>query len=324
VRTFVTGGAGFIGGHVAQQLRERGDAVVAAVREPRRAEALIAIGCELIPSDLSNARQLELAMRGTDAVLHLAGAYRVGIAARERPAMYDSNVGATERVLDAAIAASVPRVVYVSTINAFGNTRGRIVDETYRRDPADGFVSWYDETKYLAHQAAEARIAHGAPVLIMLPGGVYGRGDHSQLGAQLRQAFEGTLQYRALSDVGVAFVHVEDVAAGIVRALDGGRTGQAYVLGGQIGRLDDGLEVAARLGGKTLPNLTIPTALLRVVAPAAPLFAPVMGLPPNFREVISASDSVTYWASDAKARSELGYAPVDLETGLRRTFAASA
>jgi dihydroflavonol-4-reductase len=324
VRAFVTGAAGFIGGALARKLRERGDMVVAAVRDPRRAEALAALGCELVASDLSNARQLELAMRGAGAVFHLAGAYRVGIPASERAAMYDSNVGTTERVLDAAIAAVVPRVIYVSTINAFGNTRGRIVDEAYRRDPSDGFVSWYDQTKYLAHQAAEARIAHGAPVVIVMPGGVYGRGDHSQLGAQLRQAYEGTLQYRALSTVGVNFVHVDDLADGILRAHDDGRIGQAYVLGGQIGRLDDGLEVAARLGGKTLPSLTIPTGLLRAVAPTAPFFAPLLGLPPNLSEVIRSSDGVTYWATDAKARAELGYVPVDLETGLRRTFGASA
>jgi dihydroflavonol-4-reductase len=324
MRAFVTGAAGFIGRTVASKLHERGDTVVAAVRDPRRAETLTALGAELVASDLSNARQLEIAVRGSDAVFHVAGSYRVGIAPSERPAMYDSNVGATERVLDAAIAASVARVVYVSTVNAFGNTRGRIVDETYRRDPADGFVSWYDETKYLAHQAAEARIAHGAPVVIAMPGGVYGPGDHSQLGAQLRQAYEGTLRYRALSSVGVNFVHVEDVADGILRVHDDGGVGEAYVLGGQIGRLDNGLEIAARLGGKPLPQFTIPTSLLRLVAPVAPLVAPYAGLPPNVREVITASDGVTYWATDAKARTELGYAPVDLETGLRRTFAPAA
>jgi dihydroflavonol-4-reductase len=324
MRAFLTGAGGFIGGVLARKLRERGDTVLAAVRDPRRAEGLAAAGCELIVTDLSNARQLELAMRGSDAVFHLAGAYRVGIAATERAAMYDSNVGTTERVLDAAIAARVPRTVYTSTINTFGNTRGQVVDETYSRNPAEGFVSWYDQTKYLAHEAAEARIATGAPVVIVQPGGVYGRGDHSQLGAQLRQAFEGTLQYRALSDVGVNFVHVDDVAAGTVLAHDSGRIGQSYVLGGQIGRLDDGLEVAARLGGKTVPSLKIPTALLRAVAPAAPIFASAMGLPPNLREVISASDGVTYWGSDAKARSELGYGPADLETGLRRMFGVSA
>ena len=72
------------------------------------------------------------------------------------PQMHDANVGATERVLDAAVAAGVKRIVYVSTANAFGDTRGQLVDETYRRDEKRGFVSWYDETKYRAHQAAES------------------------------------------------------------------------------------------------------------------------------------------------------------------------
>ena len=62
--------------------------------------------------------------------------------------MWDANVGTTTRVLDAAEAAETPRIVYVSTVNVFGNTHGRIVDETYRRDLGEGFLSWYDETKY--------------------------------------------------------------------------------------------------------------------------------------------------------------------------------
>ena len=106
--------------------------------------------------------------------------------------MYEANVGATQRVLDAAIAAGVPRIVYISTVNVFGNTHGRIVDETYRRDLAEGFLSYYDETKYLAHVAAEARIEAGAPIVIVQPGTVYGAGDHSGIGAQLKAAYDGT------------------------------------------------------------------------------------------------------------------------------------
>src|SRR4029077_704577 len=105
-------------------------------------------------------------------VIHYAGSYRVGISASERPAMYEANVALTERVLDAAIALGIPRIVYVSTVNAFGNTKGRVPDETFRRDLADGFASYYDETKYQAHVAAEARIAAGAPIVIVMPGTV--------------------------------------------------------------------------------------------------------------------------------------------------------
>jgi dihydroflavonol-4-reductase len=309
---------------LVRKLVERGDRVVAALRDPKRAEDLGAAGVELVKSDLSNRAELERQMKDSDAVFHLAGAYRVGIPPRERAAMYDSNVGATERVLDAAITAGVGRIVYVSTINAFGNTRGRVVDETYRRDPAGGFVSWYDETKYLAHEAAEARARRGAPIVIVLPGGVYGRGDHSAVGQQLGQAYRGALRYRALSHVGLNFVHVEDVAEGIILASDRGAVGESYVLGGEIGRLDDGIDLAATLGGRRAPRMRVPVAALRALAPLAPYVGRFIGVPPNLAEVIRASDGVTYWATDARARSELGYAPVDLETGLRRTFGPSS
>ena len=80
-------------------------------------------------------------MAGHDGLIHLAGDYRVGIAPAERPAMFAANVTATARVLDAAIDAGVARIVDVSTANVFGDTHGRVVDETYRRDPADGFLA---------------------------------------------------------------------------------------------------------------------------------------------------------------------------------------
>ena len=99
--------------------------------------------------------------------------------------MWDANVGTTERVLDAAIAEGVPRIVYISTVNVFGNTKGAVVDETYRRDLAEGFLSCYDETKYRAHEAAEARIAQGAPIVIVMPSQVYGPHDHSLASEQL-------------------------------------------------------------------------------------------------------------------------------------------
>src|SRR5262245_6821898 len=142
-RVVLTGGAGFVGGGVARTLRERGDDVVALVRDPTRAGALVEIGAEVVRDDLSDVRRLVGAFSTADAVIHAAGSYRIGIPSGERDAMLDANVGTTTRVLDAAASAGTARVVYVSTCNAFGNTHGRVVDETYHRDLADGFVSWY-------------------------------------------------------------------------------------------------------------------------------------------------------------------------------------
>src|SRR5439155_14558601 len=138
---------------------------------------------------------------GCAAVYHCAGVYRVGIPATERRAMYEANVTGTERVLDAAAEAWADRIVYVSTVNVFGNTRGRVVDETYRRAGND-FLSYYDETKFLAHQAALDRIGRGAPIVIVQPGGVYGRGDHSEIGRGIDQMREGKLRLMTLPELG--------------------------------------------------------------------------------------------------------------------------
>ena len=169
-RVLVTGAAGFIGRAVVRRLRSRGDEVVAIVRDPARAAALEPIGARLLVSDLGSKAAIRDAMAGCDGVVHLAGSYRVGIRPSERPAMYEANVAVTARVLDAAIEAGLPRIVAVSTANVLGDTNGVVVNETHRRDPADGFLSYYDETKVLAHRLAEARIADGAPVLIAMPG----------------------------------------------------------------------------------------------------------------------------------------------------------
>ena len=226
MRVVVTGGAGFIGRAVVDRLVARGDSVVALVRDPARATFLEGHHLTLAPSDLASVEGLRSAMAGADAVAHIAGSYRVGIRADERDVMWDANVGTTERVLDAASEVGVPRILYVSTLGVHGNTRGRVVDETWRRDSTDGFLSWYDETKFRAHELAQARIARGAPIVIGMPGQTYGPHDHSTASRQLEDAFAGRLRYVAFPDTGLAWAHVHDLADGLVAVLDRGRIGE--------------------------------------------------------------------------------------------------
>jgi dihydroflavonol-4-reductase len=318
----VTGATGFIGSRVARILRARGDDVVAIVRDSASAaaERLRADGAEVVAGDLGSEEALRTVMTGAAGVIHIAGAYRVGIPASERPAMYEANVDATQRVLDAAIAVGVPRIVYISTVNVFGNTHGRIPDETYHRDLAEGFVSYYDETKYLAHVAAEARIEAGAPIIIVQPGTVYGADDHSGIGAQLKAAYDGTAGYITFASTGISPTHVDDIASGIVAAFDRGRLGEAYILTATNTRLGEAMRVAARLAGRKPPRLTIPNAVLRLGSRLSPNGGAMLGVPPNLREIVSSADGVTYWGSSAKAVAELGFVPRSLEVGLRDAF----
>jgi dihydroflavonol-4-reductase len=322
MRAFLTGGTGFIGSHVARKLRARGDDVVALVRSPGRAIELRSAGVTLVEGDLSDQAALRRGMEGSDAVFHVAADYRIGVPASERPAMFEANVRGTERVLDEAVAAGASRIVYVSTIGVFGNTHEEVVDETYGR-PGDDWLSYYDETKTLAHRAALARIASGAPILIAQPGGVYGPHDHSEVGTLIDQMRRGQLRFVSFPELGFNAVHVEDAADGILLVHDEGRGGESYVLGGEITRLGVLLAKVAALTGRKPPRITMPAWLIKGLTPVGPLVGRMMHQPPNLRELLRAAHGVTYWASDAKARRELGYAPRDLEAGLKDTLASA-
>jgi dihydroflavonol-4-reductase len=215
------------------------------------------------------------------------------------------------------VAAGVGRIVHVSTINAFGDTGYRVIDETYERPRPYRYVSFYDETKHRAHLAARERIAGGAPVLIAMPGGVYGPGDHSSLGGQLRKTAEGALRAVTFGDTGLNLGHVEDIAAGIALVGEHGTVGDSYALGGEITTLAELVRRVSAICGHRPPPLATPTWMLRAAAPLARRIGPDLG------ELVRASAGVTYWASDAKARRELGYAPRDLESGLVETFGRS-
>jgi nucleoside-diphosphate-sugar epimerase len=323
MRAFVTGGTGFIGERVVRRLRERGDEVVALVRSPDRASDLAALGCELVEGDLTSSDAVRRGVHGCDAVFHIAAVYKVGIPASEREAMRIANVRGTELVLDAAAEANVKRVVYVSTVGIFGNTHGQIVNEGFQRDD-ESFLSCYEETKYRSHLLALDRISGGAPIVIVQPGGVYGPGDHSEIGNIIDQTRTGKLKMLMFPETGFNLVHVDDVAQGILLAHDTGTVGESYVLGGEIATMGDMIRKVADISGRKAPSRAMPVSLMKMAIPIGPVVGKMLGFPPNLRELIATSDGVTYWATDEKARRELGYTPRDMDTGLRQTLEGSA
>lgn len=312
MRVFATGTTGFLGSVVAERLRARGDTVVQLVRDPAKAELLKKTGRAVIVGDLGDPDALKRGMDGCDAVVHAGAIYEVGIGVPRRVDMYRANVDGTEAVLAAALAVGVPKLVHTSSIVVFGNTDGKVVDETYRR--GDGYTSYYDETKTIAHRIAVGFMAKGLPVVIAQPGQIYGPGDHSGIGALFRRVAAGKLPVLTFGDLGLSFVHVADAAGGIVTLLDRGRPGEAYVLGGEMARLRDAVRVMAALAGKPPPRFEVPASILRFAA----------RLRPDVAEVVKSADRVTFWASDAKARAELGWAPRTLRDGLISYLSSSS
>lgn len=319
VKVFVTGATGFIGGRMTRLLAERGDDVTALVRDPAKAADLAAAGVTLLEGDLASLDRIEQGVRGADAVIHGAAIYKIGITGDEHEQMFDANVRGTARVLDAAIEANVPRIVYVSSVVAFGDTEGATVAEDHVRAHRR-FSSFYEETKVLAHEIADERIARGAPIVMVQPGGVYGPGDHSQLGTMIHQAATGKLKLKMLPHAGYLMAYVDDVAAGILLALDNGQPGQSYVLGGECVTMGELVDRAAAVAGRKGPRATLPTPLIKASAPLGRFVGPMMGFPPNLHELIRSSDGVTYYAHDDKAREQLGYSSRPLDDGLRTTI----
>ncbi len=318
----MTGGTGFIGGEVVRQLRRRDDDVVCLVRNPAKGKAVAGLGCELVAGDLGDSKAIREGMDGCDAVIHAAAIYEVGIPAAQRPAMREANVGGTERVLRAALEAGIPKVVYVSTVGAFGNTDGKVVDESYKHSGGE-FTSYYEETKWEAHQIAERMIREeGLPCVIVQPGGVYGPGDTSSVAELLNQFLSGKMPLLPFPELGICLSHVEDVAGGIILALDKGKAGEAYVLSGPVTTVREAIGTVAAITGRKAPKHAIPTPVMKALTPIGPLVGKMMGQPPNLRELISSADGVTFWASHEKASRELGYAPRGLEQGLRETLEA--
>lgn len=322
MRVLLTGGTGSLGGAVARRLRERGDDVRALVRVPDRAEELRELGCRLVEGDLSDEGALVRHCEGVDAVVHAASLCELGAPEARRSEMVDTNVCGTERMLGAALTAGVGKAVHVSTLVVLGDTGGQVADEAWVRDPAVPFTSVYERTKTIGHGRAHEIGARGLPLVAVQPGAVYAAGRRSTLDRLADRFLGGRLQVMPFPDAGLCPVHLDDVADGVVLALDKGVPGSSYVLAGEPVRVRQVLAVLAELTGRRAPVLPLPTTLLRALAPVGPLVGPVLGLPPNLRELISSSHGVTFWASSAKAMDELGWTCRPLRQGLAELVAA--
>lgn len=315
MRYFLTGATGFIGGRLARQLVEAGHEVVALVRSPEKAGALRDLGVTLHPGDIVDKESMRGGMAGVDGIFHVAAWYQVG--AGDKSVADRINVEGTRNVLALMRELAIPKGVYTSTLAVFGDTGGRVVDETYRF--AGPHLSDYDRTKWEAHyQVALPMIAEGLPLVVVQPGVVYGPGDHSAI----KDVFEQYLTRRLPAvpqGTTFAWAHVEDIAKAHALAMEKGVPGESYVIAGPIHPLTEALALAERLTGVPAPRLTLPPALLKAMSV---LVKPIDGLMPDAytSEGLRVSAGTTYIASNEKAKAALGYAPRPLEEGLKETL----
>lgn len=318
MKAFVTGGSGFIGQKLVEKLIARGDTVYALARSERSAGLLNKLGAVIVPGDITDTESMRLGMAGCDVVFHVAAWYKIG--ASDGAKAEAVNVGGTRKVLRLAMELNIPKIVYTSTVAVFGNTRGDLVDETYFK--GGPFLTEYDRTKWLAHyKVAVPLIEKGAPIVIVMPGAVFGAGDKSLVSDLMRWFYRGTPVLFGPKTT-FTYAHVDDIVEGHILAAQRGRIGESYILAGPAVPLGDMIDFWGHLTGRPTPLLRIPALFIRPFLPLIELINSIIALPPIFSAEAVKMLGTTYSARADKAKETLGWQIRPLQASMMETFNA--
>ena len=303
--TVVTGVAGFVGSAVAHVLAASGRRLRGVVRASSDRTNLADFPGELFEADLRDAAGVEKAMAGAGELFHVAADYRVW--APDPEEIVRNNLAMTEAVMQAALTAGVRKVVYTSSVATILPGDNGPSDETRPARPEQA-TGAYKRSKVVAERLVERMVAeHGLPAVIVNPSTPIGPRDvkPTPTGRIIVEAAKGGMP--AYVDSGLNLVHVDDVARGHLLALEKGRIGERYILGGQDVALAEMLGEIARILGRKPPKLELPVAPLFPLAWAAEQWARISGKEPFLTlDSLRMARHKMYYSS-AKAERELGY-----------------
>lgn len=277
MRAFVTGATGFIGYHVACALQEEGWEVSALARETANTDRLRRRGILIVRGDLLSGDGLAQGMKGCDAVFHVAAHYSLD--RRESRLMHEVNVEGTRRILAAARAGDVPRVVFTSSTATVALRADGPADESGFADP-DRVPAGYKRSKILAEQEALRAFRGGQDIVVVNPSTPVGAGDvkPTPTGRIILDTIKGRMP--AYVDTGLNVVSVRDVAAGHLLACRLGKSGERYILGAHNLAFADLVGQVARLAGRRAPSIRIPyQAALAAAAVDEWLVSPLLRRP---------------------------------------------
>ncbi|MFT3976533.1 MAG: NAD-dependent epimerase/dehydratase family protein [Sphingomonas bacterium] len=303
--TLVTGVSGFVGSAVARALAAEGRAVRGLVRASSPQANLKDFPGALVEGDLRDPASVVAAMRGVRHLFHVAADYRLW--APDPEEIVRNNRASTENVMRAALTAGVERVVYTSSVATLKPNNNAPADESRAATP-DQAVGVYKRSKVIAERLVEAMVRdEGLPAVIVQPSTPIGPRDvkPTPTGRIIVEAANGRMP--AFLDSGLNLVHVDDVAAGHLLALEHGRIGERYILGGQDVMLGEMLGEIAAIMGRKPPTIRIPRAPLFPLAWANEQFARATGRTPFLTLDSLRMAKHRMFFTSAKAEEELGY-----------------
>jgi dihydroflavonol-4-reductase len=317
LKPFLTGATGFLGSHVARILAAQGAELRLLVRSTSNLKNLEGLNAETATGDLRDPASLDTAISGCDTVFHVAADYRLW--ARDPDEMYRSNVDGTRAILESARKNGVRRVVYTSSVATMGFTRnGNPADEDSPVALAD-MIGHYKRSKFMAEQIALEAGRSSMHVVVVNPTTPVGEQDikPTPTGRIILDFLKR--KFPAYVDTGLNLVDVTECARGHVAALERGKSGERYILGGENLTLKQILDQLAAITGLSSPTVKLPYFFAFA---AAAVDETITGRILN-REPRVTIDAVRMgrkkmFASSAKAERDLGWKLIPAENALRR------
>ncbi len=315
----VTGASGFVGSAVARALVARGMTVKVLMRPSASRANIEGLDVEPVTGDMRDAKSMSAAMTGARYLFHVAADYRLW--ARDPSEIERNNLEGARATMQAALNSGVERVVYTSSVAALKPGDGEAVDETSRHTPQSA-IGAYKRSKLVAEREVERMIAEEKlPAVIVAPSTPIGPRDikPTPTGRVIVEAATGKMP--AFVDTGLNLVHVDDVAQGHLDALDRGRIGENYILGGEDVSLETMLADIAALSNRRAPKIKVPRGPLFPLAYGAEAWARVTGKEPFLTADALRMSRYRMFFSSAKAKAELGYRARPYREGLKDALA---
>jgi len=325
LKAFVTGATGFLGSHVARVLAEQGAELRLLVRPTSDLRNIDGLNADRAVGDLRDAASIAKALAGCDVVFHVAADYRLWVRGRDSNEMYRSNVEGTRSLLEAARKQGVRRVVYTSSVATMGFTsgisskNGHVADEQSPVGIAD-MIGHYKRSKFMAEQAAIEAARSGVDVVIVNPTTPIGERDIKPTPTGRIVVDFLKRKFPAYVETGLNLVDATECARGHVQAVEKGRSGERYILGGENLTLKQILDRLAAITNLPSPTVKLPY----VFAFAAGVVDEMVTGRLLGREPRATIDAVRMgrkmmFVSSAKAERELGWRTVPVDGALRRS-----
>jgi dihydroflavonol-4-reductase len=316
LRAFITGATGFVGSHVARCYADAGAELRLLTRSTSRLDALAGLNAETVVGDLREPEKLRSALTGCEVLVHVAADYRLWV--RDPKDMYAANVDGTRELLRLARETGIQRVVYTSSVATMGfKADGTIVNEDSPVSIAD-MIGHYKRSKFLGEQEAIQAARAGQHVMILNPTTPIGPGDAKPTPTGRIIVDFLNKKFPAYVDTGLNLVDVSEVARMHLAALDCGRPGERYILGGENLTLKQILDRMSAITGLPSPKMKVPHAVAMGFAFFDENFTgKLLGKEPRATVEAVRMGRKMMFASSAKAERELGFKVLPIYNALR-------